>query len=1086
MKKSKKFLLSMCTGALATVMVVGNSGVVALAESAKAENVDSSYNQVDGVNQSTVEYGEKIVIPANGDNYSVTVVDPSNKILSVGEGIVDENGQYVVNADKIGHYTVIIKNTAGIEYKYDVLCTSTREYKLEIDDTAIPSFLKVGTENVVLPTAKVYYEENGEKVYVQNGDGSADLEISPVITGVSDVANIAKESTTAYVTYTYGNNTDVNVDAQYKILVQQNYLDENAPTLSVASYTSTANLNIKYTLPKATAKDAYDERVKVNITVNDPQGNPVKKAEEVDEKSGYAVKYSDEEAVFDNLDNMSFYPSVNGDYTITYVAIDDAGNESDPVSYILTVKDQKGPTVNVNRSSIPEKWAYNKVYFEDEEGNEQSKTEKEDLYIYLPMPEYYDNNFETTFEVNCTVKDPEGNVVAEVKNIQNFSNDEATDKFSIGESTIQTDVAKQFVNKSDKDDMVAYFDIKSYVEMIKAKIGAGDVESDYKYAGNYSVQYTVKDKTTGSTTSSSTYTMNISDTYNDDSAIGITASTDVVKYVVLSEGDKFNLPTFVISSSSDGYLNKEYRLKINDNVMAYTDFVGGEEIELKKDESGYFLSYKDEKLPVSNGDDLVYEIVAKADSGRESTYDDKITEIVIPEQNVREYTVTANTDLTEIAIGSIAPEENKHVGVEMGLKSEDGEYVSFNATVFYNSKKQQKIINNIEFVTPNEDGTYYLEVRVYDIYGTSQINVYKLDLKAGESEDNRESEESAFATSTTVGKSITWKYTSIQTGNTFPLSEVSTIATAHRISGGKFAWMGSEFTPLQENTYVLVDTVVPLNENGEVVVGYEKVISDKYEMRSEVVATASTAKTIVLNSVMPSYLELNASASNIPTAVIYDASKNYEYTLRITDPNGNIDNYATYDKLVGEFEFTNNGTYTVAYLVNGSIVKSYSIKVGDVTPVEFTVKNATSDSVKTVKVGSSFKFDEILLENPYTNTSDDKNTYIKSIRDAAGNIVGKEYEKTGNNGRIETGSTITLNESGTYTVTYTVIDQSGNESHKKVTIKVIDDKVETENFDYTVLSTVIIVVICLSILGIIVYFIAGGRKRKLNKKKSNK
>jgi hypothetical protein len=116
--------------------------------------------------------------------------------------------------------------------------------------------------------------------------------------------------------------------------------------------------------------------------------------------------------------------------------------------------------------------------------------------------------------------------------------------------------------------------------------------------------------------------------------------------------------------------------------------------------------------------------------------------------------------------------------------------------------------------------------------------------------------------------------------------------------------MGSEFTPLQENTYVLVDTVVPLDAAGAVVSGYETVISDKYEMRSEVVATASTAKTIVLDSTMPSYLEANAEASNIPAAVIYDASKNYnDYTIRITDPNGNPSNYATYAKMQEEYDF---------------------------------------------------------------------------------------------------------------------------------------------------------------------------------------
>jgi len=288
---------------------------------------------------------------------------------------------------------------------------------------------------------------------------------------------------------------------------------------------------------------------------------------------------------------------------------------------------------------------------------------------------------------------------------------------------------------------------------------------------------------------------------------------------------------------------------------------------------------------------------------------------------------------------------------------------------------------------------------------------------------------------------------------------------------------------MQENTYVLVDTVVPLDASGAIVAGYESVIADKFEMRSEVVATASTSKTIILDSAMPSYLEAKAAASNIPEAVIYDAYKNYnDYTIRITDPNGNIDNYESYDKMVSEFGFSSDGTYTVAYLVNGATVKSYSIKVGDVTPVEFDVKNYEDKDFVTKDSGYKFTFDEIVLtEKDKDNAS--KYTFKKSIRDAEGNIVGKEYEKKGDNGRTETGSTVTLTEAGTYTVTYTVIDQSGNESYKHVTIK-INETTKGEDFDYTVLSTVIIIVVCLGIVGIVIYFIASSRKK--NKKSSKK
>ena len=527
--------------------------------------------------------------------------------------------------------------------------------------------------------------------------------------------------------------------------------------------------------------------------------------------------------------------------------------------------------------------------------------------------------------------------------------------------------------------------------------------------------------------------------------------------------------------------------------MDYVKFVGGEELTLVEKEGKYYLTYESDeiiketgkkkvyKLEVESGNKLTYDISATADSGRDASYNEKSTELIIAESDdSKTYVVDANADLSEITI-DLDGEDNRFVGVEMGVKSEDGEYVSFDATVFYNKYLDKKVIKDIKFVNPNEDGTYYLEVKVYDIYGTSQVNVYKFDLSALATDDNRESEESAFSTSTSVGKAITWKYTKIQTGSVFG-SDVETIATAHKVSGGKFAWMGNEFTPLQENTYTLIDTVVPLDNAGAIVTSYDSIIKDKFEMRSSVVASESLSKVVVLDKAMPSYLaNADASVAQIPSAVIYDAKKNYAYEIKITNPNGNVSNYKNYEKFQNEFKFTSDGTYTVAYVVNGATVKSYSIKVGDVTPVAFSVNNFadSSDVVITKSAGYEFNFEEIILKD--SEEDETKLTFIKSIRNAKGELVGKEYEKTGSSGRKEKGSTVTLSDTGEYTVTYTVRDQSGNESHRKIIIKIVS-KTEAEDFDYTTLSTIIILVVVLGIVGIIAYYIIDSRKK--NKKKN--
>ena len=1070
MKKSKKFLLSVASGALATVMVMGNSGVVALAESATPENVVDSYSQVKGINFSTVEFGDAIEVPANA-GYTVSVVKPDGSSVNgeVGLGLS-------VATNMVGHYTVIVSNADSIKYTYDVLCTSSRDYKLEIADYDIPSFLKVkeSGENAIavssLPKAKVYYEEDGEKVYVQNA--GSDLEIAPTISGVSDENDIAKESATAYLSYVYDAGTGVYVDKQYKIIIQKGFNDQVKPSLSVASYSESASLNVKYTLPIATATDAYDARVKVVISVKDPDGEEVAKAI-VNEKTGYATGVESAKVEFDNLNNMSFYPTKLGDYVVTYTAIDDNGNTSNALSYVLTVKDQKGPTINVDRASIPEKWAYSKVYYEENE----TEVAKDDLNIYLPIPEYYDNSA-NALTVSLTVKDPEGKEVAKVTKIENL-------KAETPSAAVITDGAMgSYVKATEKAGMAVEFDVKGYVAKALEKIANNDIKSDYKYAGVYTVQYSVQDTVTKSTTSSSTYSINVSETYNDDAKVGITPSTEIAKNVILEEGDTFKLPTFTISSSSDGNLDKSYIVKTSANAMEYIKFAGGEELTLVKSEGNYYLSYEidgvEYKLAVASGDSITYDISATADSGRYASYSEKSTEIIIPQAEDKTYAVEANADLSEITI-ALGGVDNRFVGVEMGVKSEDGEYVSFDATVYYNKYLDKKVIKDIKFVNPNEDGTYYLEVKVYDIYGTSQVNVYKFDLSALATDDNRESEESAFSTSTSVGKAITWKYTKIQTGSVFG-SDVETIATAHKVSGGKFAWMGNEFTPLQENTYTLIDTVVPLDNAGAIVTSYDSIIKDKFEMRSSVVASESLSKVVVLDKAMPSYLaNADASVAQIPSAVIYDAKKNYAYEIKVTNPNGNVSNYKNYEKFQNEFKFTSDGTYTVAYVVNGATVKSYSIKVGDVTPVAFSVNNFadSSDVVITKSAGYEFNFEEIVLKD--SEEDETKLTFIKSIRNAKGELVGKEYEKTGSSGRKEKGSTVTLSDTGEYTVTYTVRDQSGNESHRKIIIKIVS-KTEAEDFDYTTLSTIIILVVVLGIVGIIAYYIIDSRKK--NKKKN--
>ncbi len=1064
MKKAGKFLTAVATGALSVAMVMGSTGTAALAASERVTVTGKDYALTAGLNESTVEYGEKFTVPTQ-TGYEVKIYNPKGADCTP----TTSGASYEVTADTLGHYTVVYTKEGenGAKYSYSVFCSVADEYNIEVDASSIPSYVAKGA-TVKFPEAKVYtVNEDGDKVYL---DGT----VSPVVTAIDGVETVAAneykftKAGAAYVTYTHEVGAGVYATKEYVVNVQTDFKDETKPTLSLASYSSTSSLNVKYSLPKATASDAYDERVKVIITVTDPEGNPVKECSVNQHGYGYVEEgkaYA--ELAFNNDDVMAFYPTVKGDYKVTYKAVDDSGNEAKSLSYVLTVKDQKGPTINVDRATIPETWGFSKVYYKDADGNEVAKTE-DATAITFPVPTYYDNNDKSELVVTLRVKDPEGNEAVKVSNIQNKGKTVTDKSFTISNTAVATEL---------NDGNLISFNVFAYINEIKAKIEAGTEDGDYKYSGVYTAQYTVEDPETGSTTSTQTYSINVSESYYDDSEVAITAPATIEKNHILSEGDSFTLPTFTLSSANDGYLTKTYTIKAGETAMGYNKFVGGETIELVQKNGGYVLSYEDAEdavyeLAVENGTVITYVLSATADSGVTKTDASKSSTIVIPETNARDYTVTANEELTEVTV-DLGESDNQFVGIEAGLRNAKDEYVSFEATLYYNPNTNQKVLTDIVFPTPTESGDYFFEVRVYDIYGSSQVNVYTVTLNATEENDDRETVPSAFADSVSVGNSVTWFSKTFATGGAFG-SDVDVIATAHKVVGGRFTAMADKFTPLTETTYTITDMPLPLDAAGAVVAGYEDKVSI-FATTNTVKAVASTAQTLVLDKPMPSYLALGAEATEIPEAVIYGASKNFAYTMSVTDPNGSSRNYDNYVQFAEECAFNADGKYTIAYLVNGSTVKSYTVKVGDNTAPEFTVSAPT----KEVKKGYEFTFAKVALATDEASEIS-KYTFKKSVKDASGELVGTEVSGKGSTYADRAGSKIKLDKSGVYTVTYQVIDENGNTSTQKFEIKVTTPTT-VDPIDYKVLSTILIVVAVIIIVGVVVYLFVGG---KGNKKKS--
>lgn len=1044
MKKISKFLFALCGCFLVFAMVVSN-----VASTVKASSGDFSLDLGSVESSITIDEG-KINVPSVA-GYTVKVTNPRGAEVEVTDG------EAVVNL--LGHYTVTY--TKGkFSYSYSVFCKNETEYFIDVDASLIPSFANKDTA-VSLPNATVYYLEDGEKVYL---DG---VTVTPEVLGGTYADGKFTELANVKVVYEYAIANGVYAYAEYEVKVQEGFTDTKNPTMSVKGWKDTATLNVALTLPTATVSDNYDERVSVSITVKDPNGNDVLSYEADD--NGYAIV--DENATYDpvvfvNGDQMTFYPVFKGDYKVVYTATDDSNNTY-TVEKTVTVSDLKGPVITVDNSSIPENWGYYTVFYLNENGKE---VELANTNILLPIPTWYDNNqkdpygqisnTKDNFSVTLRVKNPAGDEAARVSNIQK------KDGCTIPSS-------QTWIRYTENGFV---FDIMKYVENIETKIEDGTLASDYAYEGYYTVQYTVVENETGSTTTSTLYQIDVVEVYEDKNDVEISSGSTVEKDVILEVGDKFTLPSFNMSSESDSKLNKEYDLKLGSALMGYNKFEGGEEIELISEDGKYYLSYEDNKLEVVAGEnDIVYSLKATADSGKSAINEEYKTNVVVVVSDKKDYVVSESyadglLNKVSIALGTVA---NKYVGVELGLRNKDGDYLLFTATIYYDGNGN-KVIKDIVFPEVNETATYYFEVRVFDIYGTSVINVYPVELEQEKGSTPGVSIPSKFSSSVSLGESTNWFKESFTVYG--EMTSAPVLTTAHKVSGGRFSAIGNEFTPLTATTYTVTDFVLPLDNTGNDLSASDKYSAyvSAYSETNTVKVSTSSEKKIALDSAMPTLLSKNDRGNSIPEAVIFDANKNYSYTISVTDPASKVKSFDSYEKFA-DYTFSMDGNYSIAYKVSDSTIKTYTLKVGDITAPTFTISgSATVDTV--VTTGTTINFAKI---NP-TETNISKFTFKKAVYNASGELVGTEINGKGSTYANNTGKGITLSTAGEYTVVYTVIDEAGNDSVQKVVYTVQAESTNTPT-DYRVLATILTIIAVLAIAGVVVYLFTGRRGKKNSK-----
>lgn len=1070
MKKLKRLLAVVCSLALVAALAVGNMGIVALAVTGGGEDT-ADYKFSVEVAESVV-YGQAFAVNA-AEGYTVKVTDPSGKETAVESGKVTANqlGNYVVTYSKDGMvYT--FKVNSKMEDTYE-LCVGEVVNGILYTVADIPTYAGKGTEYNI-PSAYLVKTENGVSTVVGE-------KIAPALSGVAnektDKGYKFTEAGTAFVRYetTVAGGSKV-LSKDYEIQVQSALKDDRKPTITVTNFPKTAQLKSKLTLPTATVSDDYDKTVKVEISVKDPNGNSLKEAV-VDEKTGFATSFTENAIYFDAAANKTyvgegktvlggtyFYPATKGDYKVTYKAVDDAGNAADVLEYTVAVSDGKAPVITFDATTLPTNWGWKSV---------KNKTEElADNSIVFGMPEFYDNDTATAeLVVTLTVTDPQGKTVARFDNINTDKDVEYTSTNSVFKT------APKYTFKADAKSFT--FDIKSYVEAIKSSMEEAKETYSYAVTGNYSVVYTAKDKT-GNTASTSTYYINVVEDYADETEPTVTVN-NAPERVVVKKGATFTVPAATFYSKEDSNLTTSYTLTS-----------GEKSIDVKSEEVLDCTDTKIGELEVT-GETVTLTATAKSAAGNVTTKEITIKVVKASAKELSYDVVLVKNEDADLRcgvgeinygtlkIGDIPASEVKNVGVELGIKTSEGIYLTqFSAEIYW--ADNTKIVRNITFI-PTTEGTYYLEVRVFDVYGNNSVRMYPIEVAPKADSDSRPTGPSAGTLPTSANI-----YTTVELVNsTFTLNNYSTyvkaadedvyLATAHEISGGRFSLMGEEFVMMTAGTYkvtdkpLIVTTTDYTKDYQSSAAGYEAWLNSYAIEKKSIIANQDSNITFeTVGASVPAYVKEVNSEVTLPAMVAYNSvenAKKEDVKVEVTHSSG-VEMKVT-EQADGTYTFkpNSNGSYTVKYTASvggSSDTVSFTVKVGDINAPEFTV----AEHAKTAKVGAKFEFNAIEL----TDKSETGVTVLKTLsKDGSTKATVKSLSGKGEN--------ITLDAAGTYEVTYEVTDKNGNVSTKRFTITVTEASANTVS-TIMVVTIVLIVVAVALIAGIVVYLIVS-RKKKTTK-----
>lgn len=1073
MKKLKSIWLTILAGALSVAMVIGSLSFTAFA--APAPTAAQVFANVKIARR--VAYGGTFDIAAAG-SATVTVTAPS------GRDVPLDSVPGTVTASEVGTYTVTYEQN-GESYDFGVYSYTENEYSLKVDGNGadIPTYILKG-ETFTLPSAKlVYYDEDGNVVedsaevkarFSLGGEQFKDANkqvIDPVVSDETAVTYKADQSgilTVQYYAFLNGGSKLYTQD--YTVRIQDTFKDTTAPTLSVSNVPRTGNINRGVTLPVATTSDNFDSNVKVDISVTFA-GEPVKEVELDD--NGYAVSVKETDVAFDNDRVMTFYPTEEGQYRVTYIATDDAGNQSARHEYEITVSDTSAPVINdIAEWQIPENWGLNvrKATSEDDD----TAIPVDDATISFPVPEVVDNAGSEGLTISFELTDSKDNTVIEYTNI--LDEEETFTGSYTGEAVTFRDLKFDF-NKVSSD------------------------QSATK-TGTYTVEYIARDDSGNRVTRR--YTISVSNTYTDTNYPSAARITDAPQYLVVGgDQETFTVPAASVADSETSRLRVEYSIKSDASATnGYETEVtvdGGEVADILSADGNDYLEFEDgRKLLLNTKLDLQVKATDSVGQARTSVVYtvDVVTPDTLPQTIEVKSNLTENTEAGDSYVANSTVELSgtvtikadaasyPYTGFELYVVDPDGNTLTSNVSVetYYDATAGDIVLRNISF-TPGKAGTYKLFVRAFNLANVSSATVFNVTVEADASGGI---DFSAAKIPTTGDVYETYNFQRTKVTDSATGEPADRLYVVHRVTGGRMSVMNDEFTALNVGTYRFRDYIIDSASGDEV-------YSDKAETYS-ISVTSDETPVIEALGLVPTYSDTDVEVK-LPLFVALTEHANITPDVTVTDKDGeNVlltevdedgDDINTSGQPLAGYTFTpeEDGQYTVSVTASyrgvSATALTYTINVGDVVAPDFTLSASQQTSYR---LNSEFTFETITA---VAGEDEDvsKFTYTKTLVDPSGEKVdtvsgtGTTYASRGNSG-----STITLSKSGTYTVTYEVTDENGNTSTQKYTITVTA-QASGGNVSLTAISTVLIIVGIVLIVGVIVYLV---RYRKIKPKDEKK